>query len=72
MAFSDVEILREWRNIDILIIDHTNKFIFLIENKIYGRETRGQLVKYRELVELEFPGFSIVPIFLTLAGQKRE
>lgn len=44
LDFSDIEVLREWKNIDILIIDRFNKIILFFENKIYSGESTGQLV----------------------------
>jgi len=70
LEFSDIEVLREWKNIDILIIDRFNKIILFFENKIHGGESTGQLVKYKRIVELEFPQFTIIPVFLTLTGQE--
>jgi hypothetical protein len=70
MDFSDIEVLREWKNIDILIIDRFNKIVLLFENKIQSGESKGQLVKYKRTVDLEFPQFTIIPIFLTLTGQE--
>lgn len=70
LDFSDIEVLREWKNIDILIIDRFNKVILFFENKIYSGESTGQLVKYKRIVELEFPKFRIIPVFLTLTGQE--
>ncbi len=70
LDFSDIEVLREWKKIDILIIDRFNKIILFFENKIYSGESTGQLVKYKRIVELEFPQFTIIPVFLTLTGQE--
>ena len=70
MDFYDVEVLREWKNIDLLVVDRINKIIILVENKIYSGETAGQLAKYKQIVELEFPQFIIIPVFLTLTGQE--
>lgn len=70
LDFSDIEVLREWKNIDILIINRFNKIILFFENKIYSGESIGQLVKYKRIVELEFPQFTIIPVFLTLTGQE--
>lgn len=69
MEFGDVEVRREWRNIDVLVIDRTNTLVLLIENKVGSGEGRGQLVRYRKIVSDEFPGFRLVPVFLTLTGQ---
>lgn len=70
MNFSDIEVLREWRNIDVLVIDRTNHIVLFFENKIYSGESKGQLAKYLELVKEEFAGFIIIPVFLTLTGQE--
>ena len=61
MNFSDIEVSREWRNIDIIVIDRTNKVVLFIENKIYSGESEGQLTKYLQLVKKEFPDFTIIP-----------
>jgi len=70
MDFADIEVRREWRHIDLLIIDRTNKLIILIENKIYSSESPGQLAEYLKVVNDEFPSFTTVPVFLTLMGQE--
>jgi hypothetical protein len=68
--FADIEVRREWKNIDILVIDHTNKFVCLIENKINSGESEGQLSKYKHIIEDEFTGYIIIPVFLTLSNQE--
>ncbi len=68
MDFYDVEVLREWKNIDLLVVDRINKIVILIENKIHSGESEGQLLKYIKTVNEEFASYSIVPIFLTLTG----
>ena len=70
LDFSDIEVLREWKNIDILIIDRLNKIILFFENKIQSGESTDQLAKYKRIVEDEFPQFTIIPIFLTLTGHE--
>lgn len=72
MDFQDVEVRREWRHIDVLVIDRGNELVVLIENKIGAGEGRGQLTRYREIVSHEFPSFTILPVFLTLDGQSSE
>lgn len=66
--FNYVEILREWRNIDILIKSDENKFVCVIENKINSSESKGQLKKYRNIIEREFPNYKKLFVFLTLEG----
>ena len=70
MDFIDIEVGREWRNIDLLVIDRINKLALLVENKIYSGESPGQLLKYQKAVNEEFPSFTLVPVFLTLTGQE--
>jgi hypothetical protein len=71
MSFTDIEVVREWhRNIDILVVDRSNNIVLFFENKIHSGESKGQLVKYKKLIENEFAGFTIIPVFLTLTGQK--
>ena len=67
--FNYMEILREWRNIDILIKSDENKFICVIENKINSSESKGQLTKYRNSIEREFPSYKKLFVFLTLEGE---
>lgn len=68
--YSDVEIRREWNNIDVLIlirdegIDNKNVAI-IIENKIKSPETNDQLKRYKKIVNNEFPNYSKFFIFLT-------
>ena len=63
----DVEIRREWKSIDILILineDRTNIAI-TIENKIRSSEHSNQLTRYREIIEKEFPNHIKLFIYLT-------
>ncbi len=68
MRFEDLEVYREWKNIDVFVKSDTNKFCLIIENKIKSRESLGQLLKYKGIVEKEYPGFQVIPILLTLEG----
>ncbi|HQO03947.1 MAG TPA: PD-(D/E)XK nuclease family protein, partial [Spirochaetota bacterium] len=43
LSFTDVEVYREYKNIDIFIKSEKNKTIILIENKIKSKESPGQL-----------------------------
>ena len=69
MDFRGVEVRREWQHIDVLVIDRENKLVLLIENKVWCGEGVGQLARYRSIVQREFPGFRLIPVFLTLEGQ---
>ena len=67
MSLRKVEIRREWKSIDILIImkEQENNFLFVIENKINSSENNKQLVKYEEIIKTEYPeNYKIFYIYL--------
>ena len=68
--FVETEILREWRNIDILIKDDDHKLICVIENKIYSKEHSNQLRRYKEIVEKEYPNYQKMFVYLTIDGDE--
>jgi len=68
--FDSVEILTEWRNIDILIRCDEYKFICVIENKISSKEQSNQLRRYRDIIQSEYPDYSKLFIYLTIEGDK--
>lgn len=73
--FSDAEIRREWKNIDIFVLSRSNNFVCVIENKFLSTQYDGQLKTYRELIESIFKikdGFTILPVFLTLNEETPE
>src|SRR5262245_43512114 len=70
MRFDDVEVSREWANIDILVVSRANRWCLVIENKVWSSESRGQLERYRNAVSLEYPGFEQVCVLLTLEGDE--
>lgn len=70
-GFDDAEVLREWRNIDILIKSEKQKFFCLIENKIRSPEGIDQLKRYKNIADNEFKGFkNRFYVFLTVEGDK--
>lgn len=66
--FSDLEVRREWKNIDLFLVDHQNQFYLLIENKVRSGESDGQLKKYKEIALKEYPTYRGVCAFLTIEG----
>ncbi len=68
-SFGDLQVFREWKNIDLLLISESSKLAVIIENKIKAKESKGQLAKYFEIVKQEWPDYQIVPIFLTIEGE---
>lgn len=65
-----VEVRREWRNIDLLLI--FDKVVVCVENKLYSKEHTNQLKRYREIVEEGFPKHKKVFVYLTLFGETSE
>ena len=59
---------REWHNVDILIVDDTQRLAVIIENKIDTAEHSGQLSRYYDDVHSHFPEYAILPLFLTPDG----
>lgn len=67
---SEVEIRREWRNIDLLIVCHEPKFVIAIENKVDSGEHSGQLQRYEDVVKAEFAEMAALHVFLTPDGRE--
>ena len=55
MDLMDIEVLREWNNIDLLVLSRSNNWILIIENKIKARVSKRQLHKYYNAVKNEYP-----------------
>ncbi|RLD84382.1 MAG: nuclease [Bacteroidetes bacterium] len=70
--YSDVQVLREWNKIDILLIDEVNKFLCVIENKVDSGEHSDQLSTYRSVVESHYPNYKKIFVYLTVNGEKPE
>lgn len=63
--FSDCEIRREHKNIDILLTSSKNKFLCVIENKIWTGEHDEQLERYAKYVNENFADYNKIYIYLT-------
>ena len=64
------EVRKEWRNIDLLILDEHNRFVCAIENEVDSGEGPGQLQRYRKDVGQHFPNYRRALVFLTKFGDK--
>ncbi|WP_394234191.1 PD-(D/E)XK nuclease family protein [Niallia oryzisoli] len=58
------------RYIDLLILNQPLKTVFLIENKFYTTESTNQLDDYLDFIKQNFKDFMVIPIYLTLNGEK--
>ena len=68
--FSDLQVHREWNNIDVFALSPMNKLVVVIENKIDAAEGENQLVKYAGIVDKHYPEFNKVFVFLTPDGAR--
>lgn len=66
---SRAEVRREWKNIDLFILDSASGFDCTIENKVDSGEHSDQLGRYRRAVESEYPGHRHIFVFLTPDGR---
>lgn len=67
-SFTDAEVRREWKNIDLLVHSPSSHFVFVIENKVDSLEGLEQLNSYESIIEREFSGCHKIFIFLTKEG----
>jgi PD-(D/E)XK nuclease superfamily len=63
-----MEIRKEWRHIDIVLLDEDHELAIIVENKIGTGEHSNQLQRYWETVEQHYPGWRIIGVFLTPAS----
>ncbi len=69
-TLSNVIVLREHRNIDILVVDEAHGLVVIIENKIRSDEHSDQLARYLKIVKAEYPHCRhIIGVFLTPEGR---
>ena len=70
MDLSKVEVLREWKNIDVLI--KLNDVVICVENKVLSKEHSNQLKRYREIIQNDFPNEKKIFVYLTPEGDESE
>lgn len=67
LNYNNVELRREWRNIDLLII--FDELVICIENKIDSKDHSNQLTKYRKIVNDTFAEKRKLFVYLTPTGE---
>ena len=68
--YENVEVYREKKLIDILIVDNTKKFVIIIENKIDSIEHGDQLKDYQKAIEEEYNDYKKMYVYLTKNGEE--
>src|SRR4051812_3228254 len=66
--FTEMMVLREWHNIDVLVLAESHHVAIIIENKIDTNEHSDQLRRYYHAVKQHYPGWRIVGLYLTPGG----
>lgn len=65
-----VEVFREWRNLDLLIVCQDPAFAVAIENKVGSGEHGDQLERYEVSVREHHPALRALHVFLTVEGDE--
>ncbi len=68
LSLEETVILREWRSIDILVLNEHNKLAVIIENKIGGAEHSDQLERYYGIINANYPDYRMLALYLTPDG----
>lgn len=68
--FNDVDIRREWKNIDLTIALNKIKIIFVFEIKVEANEGKEQLKKYMNIVNSDFSNYKKYYFYLTPYGSE--
>lgn len=66
--YDDFNVIREYKNIDILFKSSKNKIIVCIENKIWTSEHDNQLNRYKEIIDNEYENYKKIFLYLTPYG----
>lgn len=69
LDYNNVELRREWKNIDLLIL--FEKHLICVENKIYSTDRSKQLSNYKDtIIEKTFEDYNRVYVYLTPTGEQ--
>jgi hypothetical protein len=69
-SLSELVVLREWHNIDLLLLDESHRLAVIIENKIDSSEHSDQLRRYFEDVQHHYPQLNILGLYLSPEGDE--
>lgn len=63
-----IEVKREWKNIDLLIICKEPRFAVVIENKVGSREHSDQLARYQRIIAEHYSDLPALYVYLSPNG----
>lgn len=69
LDWTDLEVRREFANIDVLLLSERNRVVIVLENKLRAREREEQLGDYRKFVRRHFAHDYLVLLFLDMQGR---
>jgi len=69
-SLSDIKVYRELQNIDIVLLSEKQHLVIYIENKVYSGEHSNQLARYYDYINITYPDYTTIPVFLTLDGHE--
>jgi hypothetical protein len=72
LDLTDTQVLREWNNIDVLLVNEDHKLLCVIENKVDSKEHSNQLKRYKDIVESNYPDYRKLFVYLTVNGEVAE
>ena len=70
LDLDEVDVRREWRHIDVLVIEPRSKLVVIIENKIDSSEHSDQLQRYWSDAQTEFPSHRIIGLYLSPEAER--
>ncbi|MBQ8984604.1 PD-(D/E)XK nuclease family protein [Candidatus Saccharibacteria bacterium] len=68
LDFKSFIVLREWKNIDLLLISEKEQTLICVENKYHSGEHDNQLKRYQKTLEEQYPKFQKYYVYLTIDG----
>lgn len=70
MNLNDIFVRRESESIDILLTSESNALVVVIENKVISGEHSGQLQRYYQIIQNQYPNYRKLFLFLTPEGEE--
>lgn len=61
---------REWEFVDVLVEVEAERLLVLVENKVDSAEHSDQLNRYVQKVRERYPGWQVLPVFLSPGGTR--
>ena len=68
LDYDDFNVIREYKNIDLIFKSSKSKIIVCIENKIWTGEHDDQLNRYKNIIDKEYNDYKKIYLYLTPQG----